>query len=58
MLERLVFTPRSGAEKDAVAAILLLRARAAKTPKVQVGLFWHLRCLPHERSFSGFGSEI
>jgi hypothetical protein len=38
ILERLVFTPRSGAENDAVAAILLLRARAAKKSKVQVGL--------------------
>ncbi|WP_158509252.1 hypothetical protein [Leisingera aquaemixtae] len=43
MLERLVFTPLSGAQNDAVAAILLLRARAAKKSKVQVGLMPHVR---------------
>jgi hypothetical protein len=39
MYERLVFTPRSGAENNAVAAIFVLRARAARKPKVQFGLF-------------------
>ncbi|UWQ30033.1 hypothetical protein [Leisingera sp. M523] len=38
MPERLVFTARSGAENDAAAAILLLRARAAKKSNVQLGL--------------------
>ena len=38
MLEWLVFTPRSGAESDAVAAIFVLRAHAARKPNSQNGL--------------------
>ncbi|EBA17517.1 hypothetical protein RSK20926_07262 [Roseobacter sp. SK209-2-6] len=38
MLEQLVFTPPSGVQNGTAAAILLLRARAAKKSKVQIGL--------------------
>ncbi|MBY6141824.1 hypothetical protein KUV26_20495 [Leisingera daeponensis] len=52
MLERLVFTLLSGAQNDAVAAILLLRARAAKKSKVQVGLLPQIRRTGREWLFS------